>query len=1482
MAKLAKIRLTGCHYAGMTLKHENSIFDLTAGNNPEHTLFTLKNGGGKGVMLQLIFQLLLPETRWGENDGNRVISMFYDERNNLHPFTFHVVLDWLLDTREPQHLITGIAVKPIIKHTTAEEEEKTGLAYFLYTHEYGNEGVFSVENLPLYDKKTASGVDLQDLEQFLDENKRFFTKYSQSSVRRKDAPYYTYLESRGIHRSDWLSLKSINKSEGGVTKFFAGATDNKSVFDKVIIPVISEHINNYSYEEENTLIGMFKSNLSITKDLPVLIKREADYKELLAEIRPLIENADAGFRFEILKEHVLNEGNDIYFILQEEATKLRQEIEKWGLEVKKAEEESRNLAYKQDNLIYNQVKMDLDKQIEAGRHLEELLRQFELQLEDEEAKLKLYRINELLTEKISLNAELDNKKEEKQLLIAALDLEDIKAQAAQVDEDIKNVGEMTAANWQKASKEYQAYVNYLDREIDGNRKLIRQYEDKVRVLQNEINRFALKEEDLAQEVKKLENRGFDALSLFYPENIKEDLIKNKQAEEKLLEDLQEALVNYQAQENQLGIEIKNLEYQAKEGQKEIEALESQVIAREKYELDLAHRLAKSLKQNYGGELLDHTYFDRQLNNLVILAAQYQDKLEAVRKTIWEKSLDQSLNQEDFFIPNQDVLLIKEEIKALGIFVQTGSEYLQGLNEDQQFDILDSYPGFIFGLVIANEREGELIRKNLRPDLFLHSMVPIYMRTAMRNEGALSFKSLRGKAEKLVKQEVYFEWRAAMAQELGDLASRENELISAGQILTGLKEELNILAKTDTALIISQRIKEKTAETEHLRYTILSLETEKLALQKSLIQTQADLKKALNNKQEIDKDIEQIQRYIERFNEVENQRLIINKVEEEQKTYSTEIKLFRDKSHNWQNNLDKIRNAYGEWQAQVNHISRQVKSLVDFDFIDDTVSLDYISPDIPALLLEADKLLSLLDARQALAADMNSKNSRIAVIDEQLKHLQEKIRELLKLLLKMDEKGEEYPYLALSLNELQIRIDEAETGISQLKAEKDRTKSQYDRTMGSISSQKGQLEEKAKQIQREHQRPAAIEEIDDIINALDKVGRDISTNRKFMLHAKITLSDFKEVIFSLDLNISKLADNQFLDVTKGKLDEVLKQKLKQNIDGVVEEWQRKYAKNQDSISKTIEEAEDLRTRFIKRAEIALAEQQLKDKIISSIKEAKMANFVGNRDSFSSMENHFQQELNRLSKDKSQAEEVMHQWTHRASIQVLRMVSALKDMVASMNYTNEQNYTFPLVKLRGVDRLPRSEAEIKTLLSEYFIQTITKVINSYADINSLSEQELKSLMGEQIIFAKALQGRYPTLLVYKMSENNEFRYARARDEYYVTWEAINKGEGYSPEGSGGQTLAVNTFVIMMLISFKNKYLGNETPSTVLIMDNPFGKASSRHVLDPIFEIANKLNFQLICLASPDIIKVGISERFPIFWELRLEKGKVVHGGRVIKEI
>ena len=431
MPKLSKIRFTGCKYDGLRKEHENSIFDLTKDGIADHTLFTLCNGGGKGVMMQLIFQLLLPETRWGKNNGNKVISMFYDQRGNLHPATFHVALEWILDTVPERRLITGIAVKAIIKNTSGEDEEKTGLSYFLYTHEHDGNGYYTIENLPLYDKDVRKAIDIDVFENFLNDNRRDFIKYSQSSVRRKDAEYFSYLESRGIYRSEWINLKAINKSEGGSGDYFIGASDNKAIFDKIIIPAISENIKNYTYDDGDSLIEMFKSNLSITKDLPILIKREGDYKDLLVDIKPLIENADSGSRFLDIKDRLTNEGNDIYFILKDEESLVVQGIEKWSNELKKAEEEKRELEFRKDNLYYNQERRELETKEKESRELAVLFEEKSKEIEEKEKELN-YRDKYFYT----------TRKKQRKLIIKqkglmTWNISDIQARADELDDEIQ-------------------------------------------------------------------------------------------------------------------------------------------------------------------------------------------------------------------------------------------------------------------------------------------------------------------------------------------------------------------------------------------------------------------------------------------------------------------------------------------------------------------------------------------------------------------------------------------------------------------------------------------------------------------------------------------------------------------------------------------------------------------------------------------------------------------------------------------------------------------------------------------------------------------------------------------------------------------------------------------------------------------------------------------------------------------------------------
>jgi len=95
-------------------------------------------------------------------------------------------------------------------------------------------------------------------------------------------------------------------------------------------------------------------------------------------------------------------------------------------------------------------------------------------------------------------------------------------------------------------------------------------------------------------------------------------------------------------------------------------------------------------------------------------------------------------------------------------------------------------------------------------------------------------------------------------------------------------------------------------------------------------------------------------------------------------------------------------------------------------------------------------------------------------------------------------------------------------------------------------------------------------------------------------------------------------------------------------------------------------------------------------------------------------------------------------------------------------------------------------------------------------------------------------------------------------------------YSNKWSGGEKWSKNMTLFLGILNYlaeKKQHLSpNQKRNRTVILDNPFGKASSKHVLDPVFFIAEKLGFQIIALTAHAEGQF-ISDYFPIVYSLRL---------------
>ncbi|WP_052137947.1 hypothetical protein [Heyndrickxia ginsengihumi] len=92
------------------------------------------------------------------------------------------------------------------------------------------------------------------------------------------------------------------------------------------------------------------------------------------------------------------------------------------------------------------------------------------------------------------------------------------------------------------------------------------------------------------------------------------------------------------------------------------------------------------------------------------------------------------------------------------------------------------------------------------------------------------------------------------------------------------------------------------------------------------------------------------------------------------------------------------------------------------------------------------------------------------------------------------------------------------------------------------------------------------------------------------------------------------------------------------------------------------------------------------------------------------------------------------------------------------------------------------------------------------------------------------------------------------------------------SGGEKWSKNMTLFLGILNYiaekRVPLQGNQKRHRTVIVDNPFGKASSDHVLEPVFFIADQLGFQIIALTAHAEGKF-IRKYFPVVYSCRLRE-------------
>ena len=176
-------------------------------------------------------------------------------------------------------------------------------------------------------------------------------------------------------------------------------------------------------------------------------------------------------------------------------------------------------------------------------------------------------------------------------------------------------------------------------------------------------------------------------------------------------------------------------------------------------------------------------------------------------------------------------------------------------------------------------------------------------------------------------------------------------------------------------------------------------------------------------------------------------------------------------------------------------------------------------------------------------------------------------------------------------------------------------------------------------------------------------------------------------------------------------------------------------------------------------------------------------------------------------------------------------------------------------------PTHAEEENKIRMEQYLHGVIEQMQAWQQ-EGMDDDDLDARLGELLRTRSLLNVLAPIencrVQVYKPRSESIIRNQRI---HHAPWDDVSRwsgGENYS---------AYITMFMVMLAHIRQQMEGKPKSWKVLVADNPFGKASAGHVLDPIFEVARANQIQLLCFTAHK--EESILRYFPVVYSLQLRQ-------------
>lgn len=235
MSKINRIRIMNLNYNGNTIRVDDETFDLSGKN----TLLSLRNGGGKSVLVQMVISLFVNKS-YRDFPDRPFRNYFTTNRPTL------ILTEWKLD-QEQGYFLAGMMVR---KCQNLEENNNEELEMLTFTGSYKDFAcTYSLENFPVVEQEGDArilkgfGACKKVFEDLKKERATDFNYYDMSSAYFRKG-YFSKLREYQIDHKEWETIiKKVNLKESGLSELFANAKDEKGLIENWFLDAIEKKIN---------------------------------------------------------------------------------------------------------------------------------------------------------------------------------------------------------------------------------------------------------------------------------------------------------------------------------------------------------------------------------------------------------------------------------------------------------------------------------------------------------------------------------------------------------------------------------------------------------------------------------------------------------------------------------------------------------------------------------------------------------------------------------------------------------------------------------------------------------------------------------------------------------------------------------------------------------------------------------------------------------------------------------------------------------------------------------------------------------------------------------------------------------------------------------------------------------------------------------------------------------------------------------------